>query len=206
VLWITWGRDWRAGATPGPWWVTSRRLRRRRHGAAARLDCTSAPGAGARRSARCPRASSSTRCCSGSGGETASPSRPARGNHRGVRLALQRACVATVGVPARSQPGTEIAVTLAASDPRPGAPSDVVVGIGLDVGAYFLEALAGERVHRWSRPAGERAAVRTAARPSAKDRPGRKEWIAAAGAVASPVFLAVGDPNDGHGRRPRSTG
>ncbi len=77
-------------------------------------------------------------------------------------------------------------------------------GIGLDVGAYFLEALAlanGSIVLVQTLLVSGLLFALPLSAIGRTDRPGRREWIAAAavaGGIA--VFLAVGDPNDGHGR------
>ena len=77
-------------------------------------------------------------------------------------------------------------------------------GIGLDLGAYFLEALAlanGSIVLVQTLLVSGLLFALPLSAIGRADRPGRKEWIAAAavaGGIA--VFLAVGDPNDGHGR------
>ena len=77
-------------------------------------------------------------------------------------------------------------------------------GIGLDVGAYFLEALAlanGSIVLVQTLLVSGLLFALPLSAIGRTDRPGRREWFAAAavaGGIA--VFLAVGDPNDGHGR------
>jgi len=77
-------------------------------------------------------------------------------------------------------------------------------GIGLDVGAYFLEALAlanGSIVLVQTLLVSGLLFALPLSAIGRQDRPGRTEWFAAAavaGGIA--VFLAVGDPNDGHGR------
>jgi drug/metabolite transporter (DMT)-like permease len=77
-------------------------------------------------------------------------------------------------------------------------------GIGLDVGAYVLEALAlanGSIVLVQTLLVSGLLFALPLSAIGRTDRPGRSEWIAAAavaGGIA--VFLAVGDPTDGHGR------
>src|SRR6185295_19510985 len=77
-------------------------------------------------------------------------------------------------------------------------------GIGLDVGAYFLEALAlanGSVVLVQTLLVSGLLFALPLSAIGRSDRPGRKEWFAAAavaGGIA--VFLSVGDPSDGHGR------
>jgi drug/metabolite transporter (DMT)-like permease len=77
-------------------------------------------------------------------------------------------------------------------------------GIGLDVGAYFLEALAlanGSIVLVQTLLVSGLLFALPLSTIGRTDRPGRGDWIAAAavaGGIA--VFLAVGDPTDGHGR------
>jgi drug/metabolite transporter (DMT)-like permease len=77
-------------------------------------------------------------------------------------------------------------------------------GIGLDVGAYFLEALAlanGSIVLVQTLMVSGLLFALPLSAIGHEHRPGRKDWIAAAavaGGIA--VFLSVGDPSDGHGR------
>jgi drug/metabolite transporter (DMT)-like permease len=77
-------------------------------------------------------------------------------------------------------------------------------GIGLDVGAYFLEALAlanGSIVLVQTLMVSGLVFALPLSAIGREHRPGRKDWIAAAavaGGIA--VFLSVGDPSDGHGR------
>jgi drug/metabolite transporter (DMT)-like permease len=76
-------------------------------------------------------------------------------------------------------------------------------GIGLDVGAYVLEALAlaiGSIVLVQTLLVSGLLFALPLSAIGRADRPGRSEWFAAAavaGGIA--VFLSVGDPNDGHG-------
>jgi drug/metabolite transporter (DMT)-like permease len=77
-------------------------------------------------------------------------------------------------------------------------------GIALDVGAYFLEALAlanGSLVLVQTLLVSGLLFALPLSAIGRADRPGRSDWFAAA-AVAGGigVFLAVGDPTDGHGR------
>lgn len=77
-------------------------------------------------------------------------------------------------------------------------------GIALDIGAYFLEALAlanGSIVLVQTLLVSGLLFALPLSAIGREDRPGRNDWFAAAavaGGIA--VFLSVGDPSDGHGR------
>jgi drug/metabolite transporter (DMT)-like permease len=77
-------------------------------------------------------------------------------------------------------------------------------GIGLDVGAYFLEALAlanGSIVLVQTLLVSGLLFALPLSAIGRSDRPGRNDWVAAAAvAIGIAVFLSVGDPNDGHAR------
>jgi drug/metabolite transporter (DMT)-like permease len=75
-------------------------------------------------------------------------------------------------------------------------------GIGLDIGAYFLEALAlasGSIVLVQTLLVSGLLFALPLSAIGRTDRPGRSEWFAALAVVIGiVVFLSVGDPNNGH--------
>jgi len=77
-------------------------------------------------------------------------------------------------------------------------------GIGLDVGAYFLEALAlanGSIVLVQTLLVSGLLFALPLSAIGREHRPRRSDWFAAASVVVGiAVFLSVGDPNDGHAR------
>src|SRR4051794_26383446 len=167
--------------------------------------------AGSRRSARCRRSrrrSTGDRCGSVRWESTASPDpiRPRRSSPVAYVFALSAGlCYAMASV-------FQHRVAAAAPKDLSLSPRLILVlfrhpmwlfGIALDIGAYFLEALAlanGSIVLVQTLLVSGLLFALPLSAIGRTDRPGRKEWFAAAavaGGIA--VFLAVGDPNDGHG-------
>lgn len=79
-----------------------------------------------------------------------------------------------------------------------------LAGIGLDVGAYFLEALAlanGSIVLVQTLLVSGLLFALPLSAIGRSTKPGRSDWVAAAAvAIGIAVFLGVGDPGDGHYR------
>ena len=202
-------------ATGGPrrrrrrWWATSSTG----SSTAARCCCTTRtarrhPSAGTRRSARCRRSRTSSthaRCGSARWESTASPVpiAPRRSSPVAYVFALERGPLLRdrVGVPApRRGRGAEEPVAVAPSASSRWSRHPMwLFGIALDVGAYFLEALAlanGSIVLVQTLLVSGLLFALPLSAIGRADRPGRKEWFAAAavaGGIA--VFLAVGDPD-----------